>query len=200
MLGLDKCICCKVRCIPCTWTYSEFIEFSSELPEPKDKCNFACDNRLAGKMSLNLYSKAVPLPTPFQGLHILELKKEKDMNIYIKVDSIWKEVEEYISTSIFTILIFIFAFVRGFISLSKITNSRNFVILYLSLRQYIITMFAVTAIRTKLQFYVSTRSTTNGLCFLPKSRVPRPRNPGPQINLLSQITKNWTIKGNDFMK
>lgn len=56
-------------------------------------------------MSLNLYSKAVLLPTPFQGLHILELRKEKDMNIYIKVDSIWKEVEEYISTSIFTILI-----------------------------------------------------------------------------------------------
>lgn len=63
-------------------------------------------------MSLNLYSKAVPLPTPFQGLHILEFKKEKDMNIYIKMDSFWKEVKEDISTAIFTILIFIFTFVR----------------------------------------------------------------------------------------
>lgn len=130
MLGLDKCVCCKVRCIPSSWTYLEFIGFSSQLPKPKDKCNFACDNWLAGKISSNLYSKAVPLPTPFQDLHILELKKEKDMNIYIKMDSFWKEVEEYISAAIFTIRIFIFTFVRGFISLFKITNSRNFAVLY----------------------------------------------------------------------
>lgn len=193
-------VCCKVRCIPSAWTYSEFIGFSSQLPEPKDKCNFACDNRLAGKMSLNCYSKAVPLPTPFQGLHILELKKEKDMNIYIKMDSFWKEVEEYISTAIFTILIFIFTFVRGFISLLKITNSRNYAILYLSLRQHITTIFSVTVFRTKLQFYISAWSTMNGLCFLLKSKVPQPSKPWPQINLLPQITKNWNVESNDFMK
>lgn len=100
------------------------------------------------------------------------------------MDSFWKEVEEYISTSVFTILIFFTCtFVRGFISIFKITYSRNVVIPYLSIRQYITTIFSVTVFRTKPAFYVLTWSRMNGLCFLLKRKVPQPRKPWAQINI-----------------
>jgi hypothetical protein len=50
-----------VKCIPEIQTYSEFVGFYSWLPEPKDKCNFACDNRLSRKSSYHIFIQKMSL-------------------------------------------------------------------------------------------------------------------------------------------
>lgn len=61
--------------------------------------------------------KSCPFSHHLQGLHVSRCKNEKYVNICIKMNSSWKEVEEYISTFIFTFFLFLCYFVRGFIGL-----------------------------------------------------------------------------------